>query len=54
MKFADLFGKATSRWIRYSNYEAKQDDSGEWFVMPTAEATPAVYDPHRKCRTNGN
>jgi len=45
MKFSDLFGKATSRWIRYSDYEAKQDDNGEWFVMPTAEATPAVYDP---------
>ena len=29
MKFTDLFGKATSRWIRYSDYDAKQDDSGE-------------------------
>ena len=33
MKFTDLFGKATSRWIRYSDYDAEQDDNGEWFIL---------------------
>ena len=45
MKFADLFGRATSRWIKYSDYEAKQDKNGDWYVMPSPEATSAVYDP---------
>ena len=45
MKFADLFGKASSRWIKYSEYEAKQDNNGEWYVVPTPTAIPAVYDP---------
>jgi len=45
MKFTDLFGKATSRWIRYSDYDAKQDDNGEWFILPSVDSTPVVYDP---------
>ena len=45
MKFTDLFGKATSRWIRYSDYDAKQDNTGEWFIMPSPTSIPAVYDP---------
>ena len=43
-KMTEFYGKANS-CDHVCNYEAKQDDNGEWFVMPTAEATPAVYDP---------
>jgi hypothetical protein len=45
MKFKDLFGKASSRWIRYSDYEAKKADSGEWYIVPSVKSIPAVYDP---------
>ena len=48
MKFADLFGKATSRWIKYSEYDAVQNTSGDWYIMPTKDAVPSVYDPIEK------
>jgi len=48
MKFADLFGKATSRWIKYSEYDAVQAENGDWYVMPTKDAIPSVYDPIEK------
>ena len=48
MKFADLFGKATSRWIKYSEYDAVQDTNGDWYIMPTKDAVPSVYDPIEK------
>ena len=50
MKFADLFGRATSRWIKYSEYDAVQDtnSSGVWYIMPTKDAVPSVYDPIEK------
>lgn len=45
MKFAELFGKASSRWIRYSDYDAVQDAHGEWYVAPSPKSALAVYDP---------
>jgi len=48
MKFTDLFGKATSRWIKYSEYDAVQADNGDWYIMPTKDAIPSVYDPIEK------
>jgi len=45
MKFTDLFGKATSRWIKYSEYDAVQHENGDWYIMPTKDAVPSVYDP---------
>ncbi len=45
MRVTDMFGQASSRWIRYSDYEANQDKNGEWYIMPTAKAASAVYDP---------
>ena len=48
MKFADLFGKATARWIKYSEYDAVQTEDGKWYIMPTKEAVPSVYDPIEK------
>ena len=48
MKFTDLFGKATSRWIKYSEYDAIQNSNGGWYIMPTRDALPSVYDPIEK------
>jgi len=48
MKFADLFGKATSRWIKYSEYDAVQHGNGDYYIMPTKDAIPSVYDPIEK------
>ena len=60
MKFTELFGKATARWIKYSEYDAEPfNDAGrsaspncspcsqgdEWYIMPTKDAVPFVYDP---------
>ena len=49
MKFKELFGKATARWIKYSEYEAERifDDNGDaqWYIMPAKDAMPSVYDP---------
>ena len=48
MKFTDLFGKATSRWIKYSEYDAVQAENGDWYIMPTKDAIQSVYDPIEK------
>ena len=48
MKFVDLFGKATSRWIKYSEYDAVQSGNGDWYITPTKDALPPVYDPIEK------
>lgn len=48
MKFADLFGKATSRWIKYSEYDAARAQNGDWYIMPVKDALPSVYDPIEK------
>ena len=53
MKYADLFGRATSRWIRYSDYEAKQDKNWDWYITPSSDATSAVYDPIETAEENG-
>lgn len=48
MKFADLFGKATSRWIKYSEYDAVQHENGDWYIMLAKDAIPSVYAPIEK------
>ena len=45
MKFTAMFGHATTRWIRYSAYDANQDNNGNWYISPAPKATSAVYDP---------
>jgi len=54
MKFTDLFGKATSRWIKYSEYDAVQHENGDWYIMPTKDAIPSVYDPIVGDRRDGS
>lgn len=46
MKFTELFGKATARWIKYSEYDAQPFNDGDsWYIVPTKDAVPSVYDP---------
>ena len=46
MKFNELFGKAASRWVKYSEYDAQVlDDTGDWYILPTRDAVVSVYDP---------
>lgn len=40
-----MFGSASSRWIKFSEYDAKQADSSDWYNLPCTNATPDVYDP---------
>jgi len=46
-----MFGKSTSRWIKYSEYEANQAKNGDWYISPTLNATSAVYDPIENVET---
>jgi len=48
MRFKELFGKAAARWIKYSEYDAVQHGNGDWYIMPTKDALPSVYDPIEK------
>jgi len=48
VEFTNLFGKATSRWTKYSEYDAVQHENGDWYIMPTKDAMPSVYDPIEK------
>jgi hypothetical protein len=48
MKFKELFGRATARWIKYSEYDEVQTEEGKWYIMPTKDAVPSVYDPIEK------
>ena len=48
MKFTELFGKATSRWVKYNEYDSVQAQNGDWYIMPTKDARWAAYDPIEK------
>ena len=41
----NLFQKASSPWVRYSEYEYKQAESGHLYITPAAGAKPEIYDP---------
>jgi len=45
MKFAELFGRATARWVKYSEYDAAKGKDGEWYIAPVKGAVQSVYDP---------
>ena len=40
-----IFGRSTTRWIRYSDYEYKQTDDGQIYLTPAPKSVSAVYDP---------
>ena len=39
------FQGSTSTWVRYSDYEFRQINTGTTFVSPSVNAIPEVYDP---------
>ena len=41
----NLFQKASSPWVRYSEYEYKKAGDGHFYIIPAAGAKPEVYDP---------
>lgn len=41
----NLFQRASSPWVRYSEYEYKKTGDGQFYITPAAEAKPEVYDP---------
>ena len=47
----NLFEQTSSYWVRYSEYELKQDDGGVPYIMPSLKAKPEVYDPLKDAET---
>lgn len=41
----NLFQRASSPWVRYSEYEYKRAENGHFYITPTAKAKPEIYDP---------
>ena len=41
----NLFQKASSPWVRYSEYEYKKAGDGHFYITPAAGAKPEIYDP---------
>ena len=41
----NLFQRASSPWVRYSEYEYKKAENGQFYITPAAGAKPEVYDP---------
>ena len=40
-----MFNHSNSTWVRYSEYEWKQDENGKLYLTACADAQPAIYDP---------
>lgn len=43
----NLFERTSSNWVRYSEYEWKEDKNGKLYLKPTKTAQPSIYDPIR-------
>ena len=41
----DLFKHASSSWVRYSRYEWKRDRNNKYYITPSPNAVPQIYDP---------
>lgn len=41
----NLFKKTSSHWVRYDNYEWKEDDKGVLYITPAENAKPNLYNP---------
>ena len=41
----NLFQRASSPWVRYSEYEYKKAENVQFYITPAAGAKPEVYDP---------
>jgi len=40
-----LVGNFASEWIRYSDYEYRENETGELYIVPTEEATFELFNP---------
>ncbi len=40
-----LIGSFATDWIRYSNYELKENDKGTLYIVPTKDAAYSMYNP---------
>jgi len=41
----NLFQRASSHWVKYSEYELKQTADGTKYIKPAPKAKPTVYNP---------
>ena len=41
----NLFQRASSPWVRYSEYEYKKAEDGHFYITSAVGAKPEVYDP---------
>ncbi|MDL2234630.1 hypothetical protein LJC07_00560 [Christensenellaceae bacterium OttesenSCG-928-L17] len=41
----NLFQRASSHWVRYSEYEYRHGEDGVLYLTPASKAKPDVYDP---------
>ena len=46
-----LFQKTNAYWVKYSEYEYRQGEDGNIYLMPTPMAAPSVYDPMKDAET---
>lgn len=47
----NLFQKASSHWVKYSEYEIRKAADGTEHITPAPKAKPAVYDPLKDADT---
>jgi len=47
----NLFQRASSSWVRYSEYEIKKTEKGTRYIKPAPNAKPSIYDPLKEAET---
>lgn len=47
----NLFQRASSHWVKYSEYEIKKCTDGTRYIKPASKAKPTVYDPLKDAET---
>jgi len=47
----NLFQRASSHWVKYSEYELKQTADGTKYIKPAPKAKPTVFDPLKDAET---
>lgn len=40
----NIFKRASSNWVKYSEYILTEDDNGVWYVMPAPDAKVKIYN----------
>lgn len=47
----NIFQRASSSWVKYSEYEIKKTDNGTRYIKPAPNAKPSIYDPLKETGT---